>query len=489
MWALRLLPLLLLGCVPSFEVAGCYGPGECPTQYTCIDRRCVPVDAGQPDAQAEPDLGVVEAQTLQPRGGAEAFGASIVPLGDLNGDGFADLAISAPKASSVDCPALCGRVYVYLGTPKGPALQAVIDGPPVLNGEFGFRVAPAGDLNGDGYADFAVSSHQPRVHVFHGGPDGLSSGRADRLAQTVLETQPGRTRYGLRMGAADLDGDGFDDLVVNGRLYERRQCGRTVDTSGVNGALWVYRGSARGIDAVPVQLDWPSTAESVCACGGYACGEAEEWAFGPEEPSGETPLIVAAPGAWTNRGEVVVLRLSRPGEVGERVQGVCNREMLGLGFPPFGGVVALGDARALAGVLALVQARPQCADGLARSQWLQFATAPGRLGAGTPLDLLPQMPEGARLLGGARVTQGPGGVFAGLLMRVDAPQPGYWFSAWQGAALQPAQQLAGSETSAGAAALWWPKADGRRWFLETHHPPNTPQLAQVVRWHALPDTR
>src|SRR5687768_2422485 len=89
---------------------------------------------------------------------AEAwFGASVSSAGDVNGDGFGDVAVGA---SRYDDESAGGIVEVYLGSATGldaiPAFTAEAGQPYVW---FGSSVASAGDVNGDGYWDLVVGSY------------------------------------------------------------------------------------------------------------------------------------------------------------------------------------------------------------------------------------------------------------------------------------------------------------------------------------------
>lgn len=66
----------------------------------------------------------------------------------------------------------------------------------------------AADYNGDGYSDIAIITDDPRVEILYGGNGAVTSGFIDPGTSTV----PGRRPTIL--GAADLDGDGFDDLAM-----------------------------------------------------------------------------------------------------------------------------------------------------------------------------------------------------------------------------------------------------------------------------------
>jgi hypothetical protein len=84
-------------------------------------------------------------QLLFGRDGANAiFGSVVANAGDVNGDGYADVIVSAPTAKNASGNG-AGRAYLYLGGPGGlgntPQLLDGRDG----NAMFGFSVASVGD--------------------------------------------------------------------------------------------------------------------------------------------------------------------------------------------------------------------------------------------------------------------------------------------------------------------------------------------------------
>src|SRR5262249_36100250 len=108
--------------------------------------------------------------------GADLGGA--LASGDFNGDGYADVVVAAPSYSGTQRRE--GTVWVFYGGPSGPA-----DSPDwrvfgdQYKGQLGSSVADAGDVNGDGYDDLIVGAPgyptlaQGRAYVFLGGPTGL----------------------------------------------------------------------------------------------------------------------------------------------------------------------------------------------------------------------------------------------------------------------------------------------------------------------------
>lgn len=149
----------------------------------------------------------------------DRLGTSVAILGDVNGDGFADLAVGAPGADGIGMD--IGSVFVYLGG-AGTAFDVVAD--KSISGEFfgeyfGESVSGAGDLNNDGYADVIVAAplssgngtYSGSVYIHFGG-----IGDALTLRRAKLQGTMAAERFGDSIEAAgDVNGDGFADVLVN----------------------------------------------------------------------------------------------------------------------------------------------------------------------------------------------------------------------------------------------------------------------------------
>src|SRR6188768_2419730 len=84
-----------------------------------------------------------------------AFGVSVAPAGDVNGDHISDVLIGAPTFDRGQTDE--GGARLYLGSSAGLATNAVWAAESNQDSaSFGLCVAPAGDVNGDGYADALV---------------------------------------------------------------------------------------------------------------------------------------------------------------------------------------------------------------------------------------------------------------------------------------------------------------------------------------------
>jgi hypothetical protein len=158
-----------------------------------------------------------------------AFGADVLIAGDLDADGFDDTLFLVPHYHQKDPVAPRGGIYVLYGRPTwadDPTFEpdAILAGDslPVAGTS---ALAGAGDVDGDGYADFLVGANRSTcddptapslggVHLVHGGPDRLSGIRTiTEVASTFVETVC--TGLGVAVASAgDLDGDGYSDFVA-----------------------------------------------------------------------------------------------------------------------------------------------------------------------------------------------------------------------------------------------------------------------------------
>ncbi|WP_030862954.1 FG-GAP-like repeat-containing protein [Streptomyces sp. NRRL S-37] len=142
----------------------------------------------------------------------DQFGAHTAP-GDFNGDGYADLAVGAP-GEDAGTDANGGTVVILWGGSGGLSGGTTVSDPTRSVHDWFGQVVAAGDYNGDGKADLAISSDINKIDVYRGGftKSGSTGGRYT-ITAPILKV-PGTDIFNLTPG--DIDADGRTDLVVDG---------------------------------------------------------------------------------------------------------------------------------------------------------------------------------------------------------------------------------------------------------------------------------
>lgn len=164
-------------------------------------------------------------------GPVATFGASVAAAGDVDGDGYGDVIVGAPGAM---------RAYVYRGGAGGVGTTAAW----MLSrtgGNFGFSVASAGDVNADGFADLLVGDpNQAEARIYHGASAGLGA------TPTAARILTGSSSFGSSVaGAGDVNGDGFTDIVI-GAPSAKRAYVYVGGASGVTTVLTTLRTAGGG---------------------------------------------------------------------------------------------------------------------------------------------------------------------------------------------------------------------------------------------------
>ena len=220
------------------------------------------------------------------QGGAQ-LGHAVGTAGDVNHDGFDDLIGGAPTYdNSLENE---GAVYLFLGSGSGlGSSPAWIAYGGQEDAGFGASVGTAGSVNGDLYADVVVGA--PGFSGVSDANEGAAFAFCGTGGSPVLGSVPCWSKisdqaaswFGDSVGAAgDVDGDGFDDVIVGAYNYE------PVPDTGYQGAAFIFFGSASGLQP---WAGWMAGGDKAQTEFGFSVGAA-----GNVHSGGTGHILVGAP--------------------------------------------------------------------------------------------------------------------------------------------------------------------------------------------------
>ncbi|MBI5476413.1 MAG: FG-GAP repeat protein [Ignavibacteriales bacterium] len=151
------------------------------------------------------------------------FGIYCKGIGDLNKDGYADVAVCEPDRH---------KTYVYYG-------GRPMSNKPALIFEGGGKVV-SGDFNGDGWLDLAIEKiYKDTVCIYYG------SATMDTIPDVVLHSPNANEHFGFKIATGDINGDRFDDIVISADFANY------LDTTNyLRGKIYVYAGGTN-LDTFP----------------------------------------------------------------------------------------------------------------------------------------------------------------------------------------------------------------------------------------------
>ena len=187
-------------------------------------------------------------------------------LGDVNHDGFDDLAVSAAGYDGGITNQ--GRVWIFHGSTNGTSWtpKRTLDGLQAESG-FGHVVTGIGDVNHDSYADIAISAplhdnsytSEGRVYIYHGSGSGIGA-----FATRELDGGAPQAHFGWSISAAGkLNNDLYGDMIIGTNYW-------LGVPEPANGYAYVFHGSSSGIgtSATRTLLGLNKAAFGSKVCGG-----------------------------------------------------------------------------------------------------------------------------------------------------------------------------------------------------------------------------
>ena len=159
-------------------------------------------------------------------GDAENLGFSVSSAGDVNDDGYGDMLFGGP--TSGEGGYLAGRVYLVFGAANSWGMDTSLhEADASFLGEhpedMTYRVAAAGDVNGDGFDDLVISTPNNDEAATNAGQVYLVLGKESDWSMDTPLSEADASYWGeaaedwagyAASGAGDVNGDGYHDLIV-----------------------------------------------------------------------------------------------------------------------------------------------------------------------------------------------------------------------------------------------------------------------------------
>jgi len=298
------------------------------------------------------------------------MGMSLASLGDLNGDGYDDIAAGAPDANLHRQGG--GGVAVLYGKPHGEHITLTdlwsngypyffhVDYPSVDNQHVGESVASVPDMTGDGWPDLAVgapqadpggranagsvwiiSGHLPPIDAGCSGMlvdascpwiklNGLTAAQGYRIDGAV----PGQGLGSSLAGVGDQNGDGLPDIAIGASAASpagRESAGEIVVMAGQSGS------ATRDTSSALQRVEGPAA--------GAGLG-ASLVSAGDVDGDGRADLLAGAPGETARAGAAYFVR-SAPGVTDLAAGGFVTRIAPAGAGAQTGSAVAAGPGSAL----------------------------------------------------------------------------------------------------------------------------------------------
>ncbi|WP_061278536.1 Ig-like domain-containing protein [Leptospira interrogans] len=276
---------------------------------------------------------------------ADQFGKTVT-MGDINGDGFADVVVGAPGYGAPDN----GRVYIFhssgtagVTTSFSAFPNSTLTGTAGTADRFGDSIA-AGDINGDGFADVVVGApsyngSRGRIYIFHSaGAAGIATAAVTAGGAGANSFRTGglpSEKFGFSLAVGNINGGVADDIAVGAPGFD------FINGNGTKpnwGRIYAYYGSGTGLTATthtltnttgdaPVVAGVPGGAAQL----GYTVAVADVSGDGFADVIGGAPYFIQVGNPNVNRqGRIIALFSAGAGGMGNVTLGAAHRSITGL---------------------------------------------------------------------------------------------------------------------------------------------------------------
>ncbi|XP_048835482.1 integrin alpha-4 [Brienomyrus brachyistius] len=150
------------------------------------------------------------------------FGASVCAV-DLNSDGLSDLLVGAPMFSTIREEGRV-YVYINQGAAKMKEAEFLLTGSDSYASRFGETITNLGDIDDDGFPDVAIGAPQEdelrgAIYIYNGRKSGISEAYSQKITGAVLGAH--FSMFGQSVsGGVDIDNNGYPDVAVGSFLSD-----------------------------------------------------------------------------------------------------------------------------------------------------------------------------------------------------------------------------------------------------------------------------
>lgn len=195
------------------------------------------------------------------------YGASVCAV-DLNADGLSDLLVGAPMFSSVREEGRV-HVYINQGEANMKEADFELVGSDSYAARFGETIVNLGDIDDDGYPDVAIGAPQEddlrgAIYIYNGRSSGIAQSFSQRISGSLLGNN--LKMFGQSVsGGVDIDGNNYPDVAVGAFLSDSAVVFRTRPVVKVDAVMLLPESVNRSV-AQCFESSLPAVCVNIMVC-------------------------------------------------------------------------------------------------------------------------------------------------------------------------------------------------------------------------------